>query len=142
MSDSVISNVMAQDEADAFAQSWLAAWNSHDPDRVAAHYHDDVQYYSPFVARIADAGMLRGRRAFRDYAAAALERYPDLYFGPEIVVATGAGSVTLVYRSVERLLAVETLLVDDVGLVTRALCHYTAATDIGALRATSAPRPA
>ncbi len=141
MSDSVTSNVtsnvtgnvMTQAEADAFAQSWMAAWNSHDPDRVAAHYHDDVEYYSPFVARIADAGMLRGRAAFRDYAAAAFERYPDVHFGPEIVVATGAGSVTLVYRSVEQLLAVETLVVDEAGLVARALCHYSAVAEIPAI---------
>jgi len=57
-------------------------------------------------------------------AAAALARYPDLHFGPDITVATGAGSLALVYRSVEGLLAVETLLLNDRGLVACAHCHY------------------
>ena len=65
-----------------------------------------------------------GRTAVEEYAAEGLARYPDLHFGPDITVAAGAGSVALVYRSVDDLLAVETLLLDDAGLATRAHCHY------------------
>ena len=115
---------LTQAEAEAFARSWTAAWNSHDARRIAAHYHDDVEYHSPFVARITGADTLHGRTAVEEYAAKGLARYPDLHFGPDITVATGAGSVALVYRSVDDLLAVETLLLDDAGLVTRAHCHY------------------
>jgi ketosteroid isomerase-like protein len=117
-------NPITQTEAEAFARSWTAAWNSHDATRIAEHYHDDVEYYSPFVARITGGDAMRGRTAVEKYAAAALARYPELRFGPEMTVAAGAGSVALVYRSVEDLLAVETLLVADTGLVTRAHCHY------------------
>ena len=118
--------VMTDDEAEAFARAWMDAWNSHDAARVAAHYHRDVEYHSPFVARIAGAGALHGREAVQDYFAAALGRYPDLHFGPELTVAAGAGSVSIVYRSVENLLAIETLVLDDEGLVVRAHCHYRA----------------
>jgi ketosteroid isomerase-like protein len=115
---------MTEDQARMLAHEWMQAWNSHDADRVAAHYHPEVEYHSPFVARLAGAAPLRGRDAFRDYAAAAFERYPDLHFGPECRVAAGAGSVAIEYRSVDDLLAIETLVLDDEGLVVRAHCHY------------------
>jgi hypothetical protein len=105
----------------------MDAWNSHDTDRIAAHYRADVEYESPFVARLAEGGRLVGRDAVRSYIDAALGRYPDLHFDPPIVVAAGAGSVAFVYRSVDGLLAVETLGVDADGFVARALCHYCAA---------------
>lgn len=117
-----MTNVMA--ETETFARAWMDAWNSHDATRIAAHYHDDVEYYSPFVARIAGEGRLRGRAAVHYYVAAALDRYPDLHLGPDMRVASGAGSVSIMYRSVEDLLAIETLVFDDQGLVTRAHCHY------------------
>jgi hypothetical protein len=118
------SEPLSEVEAELFARSWVDAWNSHDPSRIAAHYREDVEYHSPFVARLTGGGALHGRTAVEGYAAAALARYPDLHFGPEITVARGAGSIALVYRSVDDLLAVETLVLDDAGLVTRAHCHY------------------
>jgi nuclear transport factor 2 (NTF2) superfamily protein len=111
-------------DAKLFARSWVDAWNSHDPSRIAAHYSEDVEYHSPFVARLSGGDALHGRTAVEEYAAAALARYPELCFGPEITVATGAGSIALVYRSVEDLLAVETLVFDKAGMVARAHCHY------------------
>lgn len=117
--------LMTDADADAFVSDWLSAWNSHDVDRIAAHYHDDVEYHSPFVARLADArGHLDGKPAVRDYIRSALERFPDLELGPVIAVAPGAGSVAIVYRSVQNLLAVETLILDETGRVVHAHCHY------------------
>jgi len=121
--------LMSPTEADAFVTDWLNAWNSHDVDRITAHYHEDVEYHSPFVARLADgASHLQGKAAVRDYVEAALARFPDVELGPIISVAPGAGSVAAVYRSVENLLAVETLVLDESGLVIRAHCHYRAPT--------------
>jgi hypothetical protein len=119
--------LMSATEADAFVADWLNAWNSHDVDRITAHYHDDVEYHSPFVARLADGrDHLQGKAAVRDYVESALARFPDVELGPIISVAPGAGSVATVYRSVEGLLAVETLVLDEGGLVIRAHCHYRA----------------
>jgi hypothetical protein len=115
---------LSQADAEAFARSWAESWNAHDPSRIGAHYSPAVEYHSPFVARLTGGEALHGRTAVEEYAAAALARYPDLHFGPEITVATGAGSIALVYRSVDDLLAVETLVLDDAGLVVRAHCHY------------------
>jgi hypothetical protein len=121
--------LMTETQADAFVDEWLAAWNDHDADAITAHYHDDVEYHSPFVARLADGREhLRGKAAVREYVTSALARYPDIELGPVISVAPGAGSVAAVYRSVDGLLAIETLVLDDNGLVVRAHCHYRAST--------------
>lgn len=115
---------LSEVDAEVFARSWADAWNSHYVSRIAAHYSQDVEYHSPFVVRLTGGDALHGRTAVEEYAAAALARYPDLHFGPEITVASGAGSIALVYRSVDDLLAVETLVFDEAGLVARAHCHY------------------
>jgi len=117
--------IMTEPDADAFVTGWIEAWNSHDVERITSHYRDDVDYYSPFVARLASGrDHLHGRNEVRDYVASALDRFPELELGPIIAVAPGHGSVAVVYRSVENLLAVETLVVDERGLVRRAHCHY------------------
>ena len=119
---------MSEADADAFVTDWLNAWNAHDLDRITSHYHDDVEYHSPFVARLAGGrDHLQGKEAVRDYVASALARFPDLELGPIISVAPGASSVAAVYRSVEGLLAIETLVLDERGLVIRAHCHYRSA---------------
>ena len=117
-------NPLSEVDADVFARSWADAWNSHDASRISARYSDDVEYHSPFVVRLTGRDALDGRASVGEYAAAALARYPDLHFGPDITVATGAGSLALVYRSVEGLLAVETLVLNDRALVAYAHCHY------------------
>ncbi len=114
----------SQAEADAFAREWAAAWNSHDVDLIVGHYRHDIQYYSPFAARLGASTPLSGRSELRRYVAAALERYPSVRFGPELVAAAGAGSITIGYLSVDNLFAIETLAIDDHGLITLARCHY------------------
>ncbi|MFE7354455.1 nuclear transport factor 2 family protein [Streptomyces sp. NPDC057543] len=66
--------------ARAFAAQWEDDWNSHDLDRVLAHYHEDVTFSSPVMARFTGdpSGTVHGREALRRYWAAALERIPEL----------------------------------------------------------------
>jgi ketosteroid isomerase-like protein len=111
--------------ADTLVKSWMAAWNAHDVDQIVAHYHADVEYHSPFIAQLAGkAGTLHGRTVLREYVTAALERYPTLHFDPPSMVAAGDGSIAFVYRSVNDRLAIETLVVDQLGRIVRAHCHY------------------
>src|SRR5581483_5892438 len=69
---------LSEAEADAFAAEWMDAWNAHDLERVLEHYADDVEYYSPFIAALAEPGgpgadgRLLGKAAVRQYFAAAL----------------------------------------------------------------------
>lgn len=116
---------MTQETAGPFVEAWFDAWNRHDVEAITSHYAADVEYYSPFVADLAGAsGRLEGLDAVTAYFRSALERFPDLHFEPPLHVAVGAGSVAFVYRSVNGLLAVETLVFDEAGKVCRAHCHY------------------
>jgi hypothetical protein len=120
-----MTDVLTEAAADAFVASWLAAWNAHDVDAVTAHYADDVEYHSPFVAQLADGpDHLEGLDAVRSYVAAALQRFPELHFDPPTLVGVGAHSLSMVYRSVNDLTAVETLVLGSDGKVTQAICHY------------------
>lgn len=73
---------MDLDFARRFAAQWQDDWNSHDLDRILAHYHDDVTFSSPMIARLTGdpAGTVHGKAALRAYWAAGLERIPDLKF--------------------------------------------------------------
>jgi hypothetical protein len=114
-------------EVDEYAREWIAAWNSHDVDRVAAHYADAVEYESPFVTRLLPGRTrLSGGAELHNYIASAFERFPELHFtGPDLV-ALGATSVVIVYGSVGDLVAVETLVLDDDARVSRVYCHHRA----------------
>lgn len=131
MTTTSTSTVLTGDEADSFVAEWMAAWNSHDVERILEHYADDVEYFSPFIAALAQPdgpgadGRLVGKDAVRAYFAAALEKYSELHFDPPMHVAAGAGSVSFVYQSVKGLTAVETLVfAAGSRIVARAHCHY------------------
>lgn len=99
------------------------AWNSHDVDRVIAHYRDDVEYASPFMA---DPGRrrLRGREELRRYVTAAFERVPQLGLPAPRHVAIGLDSVTVIYDSHHGSVAAEVLVLDEHLQIRSALCHY------------------
>ena len=131
MTTTSASAVLTADEASAFVAEWMAAWNSHDVERILEHYAGDVEYWSPFIAAMAEPGgpgadgRLVGKDSVRAYFAAALEKYPELHFDPPWHVAAGAGSVSFVYGSVNDLTAVETLVFKPgTWVVARAHCHY------------------
>ncbi len=109
-----------------FAQEWINAWNARDLDRVLAHYTDDVELSSPFVAEVAGnpSGVVRGKPALRDYWRKALAQYPDLRF---ILISVGVGvsSISIRYRSVLDLIATEVLTFNASGKISRASVHYT-----------------
>ncbi len=109
----------------AFAEDWIAAWNSHKLDRIMEHYADDVQFTSPFVASImgrAD-GTLRGRDILRSYFFKALQAYPDLRFTLRRVYS-GMGSVVLEYDSVKGMVAAEEMELGPDGKALRVRAHY------------------
>jgi hypothetical protein len=115
-----------ESDAETFACAWLSAWNAHDVDAITSHYAADVEYFSPFAMQLHDGRPLLGQQEVRAYVAGALERYPDLSLGPMVTVAVGVDSIAIVYWSINDLLAVETLVFDDDGLIVRAHCHYRA----------------
>ncbi len=110
--------------AEHFAEEWVAAWNSHDLERILGHYHDAFTMASPRIADIAGepSGVLRGKAAIGEYWAKALAALPDLHFTLRATFV-GADSVAVHYEGA-RGPAVEVFFFDEAGLVVRAAAHY------------------
>lgn len=101
------------------------AWNSHDLERILAHYEDDVTLTSPYAAeRFADpAGVVRGKAALRAYFALGLAAYPELHF--ELVdVMWGVSSVVLYYVNQRGTMTGEMLEISPTGRVARVIANY------------------
>ncbi|MEO0358057.1 MAG: nuclear transport factor 2 family protein [Pseudomonadota bacterium] len=106
-----------------FALEWQAAWNSHDLDRILAHYAADVVFRSAKAVSLVRTDCLQGQDALRQYWAAALSKQPNLRFDV-IDVFTGADMLVITYRNHKDRLAAETLRFDAAGQVVEAsACH-------------------
>ena len=117
--------VLSADFARRFAAEWIATWNSHDLDRILAHYTDDFEMCSPLIVeRVGEAsGCLRGKQKVGAYWKIGLAASPPLRF--ELIdVFTGVGSLTIYYRSVGRSVATEVLEFDGDCHVVRGRAHY------------------
>ena len=115
---------METDFARRFAEDWIAAWNSHDLERILEHYEDDFEMTSPIIPIVAGepSGKLRGKAAVGAYWAKALAKTPDLHF--ELVTAlAGMDSVTVYYKG-HRGLSAEVLHFGPSGKVRAAFAHY------------------
>lgn len=116
---------MTEAEARSFAVDWVDAWNAHDLNRIVSHYSSDVIFSSPFVAALGaeTAGCIQGREALQEYFSTALEAFPTLAFRLRSVFR-GVEALTLLYDSVNGLVAAETMLLDHAGQVTRVWAQY------------------
>lgn len=119
---------MTDEQALRIASGWVAAWNSHDIDRILSHYSDTVELTSPLVGQIVGAGngTVTGKPALRKYFLRGLESFPDLKF--ELWDAyPGLDSVVVHYESVHGLRAAEFMRIDDGGRICQVVAHYAAA---------------
>ncbi len=107
-----------------FAEEWIAAWNSHDLERIFSHYTDDFEMSSPYIQErgYEPSGTLRGKNAIRPYWSAALALSPDLHFELQHV-HTGANSIALSYLRTGGSLAVEVLFFNAEGKAVRGVAH-------------------
>ena len=51
---------MTSKEAQAFADEWIAAWNSHDLERVLSHYAPEIVFLSPITQKLVGNGRVVG----------------------------------------------------------------------------------
>jgi SnoaL-like domain len=118
---------MTAEQAEAFAQDWIAAWNAHDVELILSHYSEDAVLSSPSVIRLvgAPSGEIRGLDALRVYLRRGLDAHPDLRLDP-IEVLPGAGSIALRYRFGDGREAIETLELDRADKISRSTAHYSA----------------
>jgi ketosteroid isomerase-like protein len=107
------------------AQEWIAAWNSHDLERILEHYSEDIELISPFVSKLAapNDGAVRGKTALREYFARGLHAFPTLRFD-FIRLYRGVRSCVVEYHSVNGLRTAELMEYDDDSKVCRVLAHY------------------
>jgi hypothetical protein len=117
---------MNRSEAVAFAHDWIAAWNTHDLDRIMGHYAEELDFSSPVIQQrgISADGLIRTKPQLRDYFAGGLNSYPNLTFILEYVLV-GVNSLVLHYhRSIDGLVASEYMELDSAGQVHRVRAHY------------------
>jgi hypothetical protein len=116
--------MLTREFADHFAQEWIAAWNSHDLDRILSHYTDDFEMSSPRIIQVAgeSSGILKGKGAIGAYWRKALRLAPNLHFEP-ITTLVGIDTITLYYKGA-RGLSAEVFHFNRDGKVSRAYAHY------------------
>jgi ketosteroid isomerase-like protein len=86
--------------AENFARDWIEGWNTHDLDRILAHYADDFEMTSPLIVQrlgVVD-GKLKGKEAVRRYWSQGLASAPKLRF-TLIDVIVGVNSVAIMYEN-------------------------------------------
>lgn len=107
------------------AQEWIAAWNSHDLDRIMTHYADGVELVSPIAIKLTGCsdGVVRGKTLLRKYFARGLEAYPALRFD-FIRLYPGVRSCVVEYLSINDLVSAELMEFDANGQICRVLAHY------------------
>lgn len=117
--------VIDPDFARELAAEWVAAWNSHDLERIFSHYADTFEMRSPLIAErgFSADGVLRGKPAIRPYWSAGLAASPPIRF--ELLdVYAGADTVVIHYRSVGRRLVTEVLELDASRRIVRGSACY------------------
>ncbi|MGB0063827.1 MAG: nuclear transport factor 2 family protein [Terracidiphilus sp.] len=112
-------------DAKEFAAHWIAAWNSHDLDRILTHYAQNVILTSPVAARVLGdpAGVVNGIDALRSYFAKGLALFPSLKF-TLIEVMQGLSSVVLYYENQSGTHTGEFMEFNAEGKVTRVVANY------------------
>jgi ketosteroid isomerase-like protein len=118
--------VISDDAAHTLATEWIAAWNSHDLERVFRLYADDFEMRSPLIAErgFSPTGALRGKDAIRPYWGAGIATAnPPIRFELQGVYA-GVNQVAVHYRSIGRKIVVEVLELDEHGrIIGGSACH-------------------
>jgi ketosteroid isomerase-like protein len=114
---------MTENDARAFAARWIDDWNSHDLDRILAHYAEDIVFLSPYARKLVGAGRVEGKAALRAYWAKGLAALPDLKF---TLVATLVGdeALTILYTNQRGQRVAETCEFGAAGQVTRSYGCY------------------
>ena len=120
-----MSKTLTKEFATAFANDWIAAWNSGDLDRILAHYSDDFEMRSPLIQKIMNeaSGVIKGKEKVRAYWAKGLQAQPPIRFKLQNIYV-GASSVAIAYQSVGRAMVTEVLIFDAAGRVVSGNAMY------------------
>jgi hypothetical protein len=120
--------MLTEEHANAFVREWIDAWNSHDLDRILAHWAESCEFTSPLAARLVDApsGTVRDKAALRAYWKRGLEANPGLRFELERVLV-GVDSVVIYYKNHRGHQCGEWLRLGEDGRAVAGIAHYSPA---------------
>lgn len=131
----------AASHASGVAEKWIAAWNSHDPDKIVAVFTDDVMYED-----VPYGELNHGSAELRKFAASELEAVPDLKVElAESSIQGGSGSFQWMFSGTDKgiyksgkqfkVRGVSIIKIEK-GKISRNVDYYDAATimrDVGVL---------
>jgi ketosteroid isomerase-like protein len=118
-------DMLTQQQAQDFAQDWIQTWNSHDLDRILAHYDENVVLISPIAAKLLNdpQGTVNGKLALQAYFKKGLEAYPNLTF--ELIdVMWGLSSVVLYYVNQNGTKSGEFMELTSTGTISKVIANY------------------
>jgi ketosteroid isomerase-like protein len=116
---------VTREEAWHWADDWVAAWNTHDLDRIMTHYEEAVELTSPVAAQLLGIsdGKVAGTAILRAYFRRGLEAYPELHFHL-VDVLWGITSVVLYYTNQKGTRTAEFMELSASGKVARVVANY------------------
>jgi ketosteroid isomerase-like protein len=119
--------MLTKTEVAEFAEDWIAAWNSHDLEKIMTHYENDVELISPAAAQILKdpKGRVVGKHALREYFRKGLETYPHLEFTLKDIL-WGVNSIILYYINQKGTCTGEYMEISPSGKVSRVVANYSA----------------
>ena len=115
--------MLTETNAKELAREVIEAWNSHDLERILAHYEEDATLTSPLAARKLGDATVRGKTALRAYFALGLELFPELHFDL-VDVLWGVSSVVLYYVNQHGTMTAEVHEIAPSGRIASVLANY------------------
>jgi ketosteroid isomerase-like protein len=109
----------------ALGRQWIAAWNSHDLDRILALYAEDSEMTSDRIQALglATSGTLRGKDMLRVYWSKGLELLPNLHF--ELIdIYVSPDSMVVFYQNERGARICEYLRLNDEGKIRQGSANH------------------
>jgi hypothetical protein len=109
-----------------FAQDWVEAWNSHDLERILAHYDDEVILISPVALKLLNNGdgVVQGKAALREYFLRGIQAFPNRRFDL-IDVLWGVETIVVYYgNNVRGSKSAEVMQLSVAGKIRRVWANY------------------
>jgi uncharacterized protein (TIGR02246 family) len=111
----------------ALGREWIAAWNSHDLERVLALYDEDGEMASDKIPALGfgASGTLRGKEKLRAYWGAAFKKRPNLHF--ELIdTYVSPDSIVVFYQNERGGKICEYLRLNDEGRIRQGSANHLA----------------
>ena len=108
-------------------REWIAAWNSHDLERVLALYDEDSEMTSDKIPALGfdPSGTMRGKDKLRAYWGAALKKRPNLHF--ELIdTYVSPDSIVVFYQNELGARICEYLRLNDEGKIRQGSANHLA----------------